>query len=549
MAQLKSKQIRFSNPGDIIVAGDDNNGSILSLGKVPGQALVVKNVGTEAAPKLALAYDIVSGSLVSYDDTETSLGASTVQDAIVKLKSSVSTALVYTGTVDASNATFSPELPTPLKKGTYYQVSHPGSAIPTNNTGAANEAVLSGDAVVWNGQYWDVVAHIDAMVSGTSGEIAVTGNADIGYTVSIDKGYIGQTSLTTLGTITTGIWNGTKIDLANGGTNTNLSTVPDNSIIFKEGTGVSVTTPVATNYTVTMTESYTGPFANDPAMAANIQDNISSRVPGIKYTIHSTSTTENVIQWFSTPNIAQINGNIGLTGSVTATLTSKLTGVQINITGSIANQHAIFPVAGSPAYPGSSDQLMADSWTVSNVTGTGLNNGDVIPSQYGPFPMVGAQIETAYTITSIDLSVPSNVSLGSNKVGDVIGSLNYSAADGNFLIANFNIEEPANQAHTFLSFDPNTGEFVWVTPNQIFDQARKTHFITEEVAITAENGPVQLSNTPVDGSVQVFVNGLKLGLKDYTVAGQTVTLVPASIGYNVEATDVIDVSYNFVTAS
>lgn len=48
---------------------------------------------------------------------------------------------------------------------------------------------------------------------GTAGRVTVTGNA-----IDIASTYVGQTSLTTLGTITTGVWTGTAIAIANGGT-------------------------------------------------------------------------------------------------------------------------------------------------------------------------------------------------------------------------------------------------------------------------------------------------------------------------------------------
>lgn len=50
-------------------------------------------------------------------------------------------------------------------------------------------------------------------VVGTAGRIDISGG-----TVDIDNSYIGQTSITTLGTITTGTWNGDTIAIANGGT-------------------------------------------------------------------------------------------------------------------------------------------------------------------------------------------------------------------------------------------------------------------------------------------------------------------------------------------
>ena len=60
-------------------------------------------------------------------------------------------------------------------------------------------------------------------LSYSNGVLTVGGTADritvSGTTVDIASTYVGQTSITTLGTITTGTWNGTAIDETHGGTN------------------------------------------------------------------------------------------------------------------------------------------------------------------------------------------------------------------------------------------------------------------------------------------------------------------------------------------
>jgi hypothetical protein len=54
-------------------------------------------------------------------------------------------------------------------------------------------------------------------VTGTAGQIDVA-NSTTTPVISIDAGYVGQTSITTLGTIATGIWNGTPVTVPHGGT-------------------------------------------------------------------------------------------------------------------------------------------------------------------------------------------------------------------------------------------------------------------------------------------------------------------------------------------
>lgn len=66
-------------------------------------------------------------------------------------------------------------------------------------------AASAGAGMVANGNAFDVV--------GTSNRITV--NAD---SIDISASYVGQTSITTLGTIATGTWNGSTLDVAHGGT-------------------------------------------------------------------------------------------------------------------------------------------------------------------------------------------------------------------------------------------------------------------------------------------------------------------------------------------
>lgn len=58
-----------------------------------------------------------------------------------------------------------------------------------------------------------------AAITGTTNRVTVTAGV-----VDISASYVGQASITTLGTIGTGVWNGTIIDAAHGGTGVNNST-------------------------------------------------------------------------------------------------------------------------------------------------------------------------------------------------------------------------------------------------------------------------------------------------------------------------------------
>ena len=62
-------------------------------------------------------------------------------------------------------------------------------------------------------------------ITGTAGRVSVTNGGGVAGnpTIDIDAGYVGQATITTLGTVGTGTWQGTKIGLAYGGTNADLS--------------------------------------------------------------------------------------------------------------------------------------------------------------------------------------------------------------------------------------------------------------------------------------------------------------------------------------
>ena len=69
-------------------------------------------------------------------------------------------------------------------------------------------------------------------VSGTLNRITSTGGAT--PVIDISASYVGQSSITTLGTITTGTWNGTAVDVAHGGTG--RTTLTNHGVLVGAGT-------------------------------------------------------------------------------------------------------------------------------------------------------------------------------------------------------------------------------------------------------------------------------------------------------------------------
>lgn len=93
------------------------------------------------------------------------------------------------------------------------------------------KSAVAGDGLTYTTGVLDVV--------GTANRI--TANAD---SIDIASTYVGQSSITTLGTITTGVWNGTTVAVPDGGTG--ATTFTQNGVIYGNGTSALQVTAVAT---------------------------------------------------------------------------------------------------------------------------------------------------------------------------------------------------------------------------------------------------------------------------------------------------------------
>lgn len=101
-----------------------------------------------------------------------------------------------------------------VSAGTYY------GAITVDTYGRVTAA--DADLVIGNGVVARTSAgnYVNRAVTGTTNFVTVTNGDGVSGnpTITISTGYVGQTSITTLGTIVTGTWTGTTIAVANGGT-------------------------------------------------------------------------------------------------------------------------------------------------------------------------------------------------------------------------------------------------------------------------------------------------------------------------------------------
>lgn len=158
-----------------------------------------------------------------------------VEDSIASLGSAFNYVGTLVGGADASSA-LDLALEAEKDAGDYYKVTTAGYF----KVGAGDAFFANvGDGLVFNSNGGvDKIDNTNSEVQGTAGRVSVTGSTDTGFVVDIDAGYVGQSSITTLGTITTGTWSADTIAIANGGTGL-TSVGAANTVLTSDGSALA----------------------------------------------------------------------------------------------------------------------------------------------------------------------------------------------------------------------------------------------------------------------------------------------------------------------
>lgn len=135
----------------------------------------------------------------------------------------------------------------------------------TQTTDAVSKGQLDQAVTALQSEIDDV--SLNTVVLGTAGRITVSGDAQQGWTVNLASNYVGQNSITTVGTITSGRWQGNAITSQYGGTG--FSTYAGGDLLVGIGTSLA-RLPIGTpNQVLKVNSSGTG-LEYGPAVDASL---------------------------------------------------------------------------------------------------------------------------------------------------------------------------------------------------------------------------------------------------------------------------------------
>lgn len=264
-------------------------------------------------------------------------------------------------------------------------------------------------------------------ITGTASRLTVTNGDGVSGnpTLDISTSYVGQATITTLGTITNGTWNGTTIAVGNGGTG--ATTFTTNGVLFGNAASAVGVTAAGTTGQVLVATTGSAPTW--------------STLSGISVTSFSAGTTG------FTPNSAT-TGAVTLAGILNLAsggTNANLTAVNGGVVYSTASAMAI-SAAGTSNQVLQSNGAAAPTWTSTpTITGTnftGIPNGALTNSS---ITVTGG---TGLGVSGSPVSLGGTVTLSNTGVTSAIGTTNQVNVSGATGAVTFSLPQSINTTAT-----------------------------------------------------------------------------------------------------
>ncbi len=223
---------------------------------------------------------------------------------------------------------------------------------------SAATSIVAGNGLTLTGSTLDVVGTTNRIIS----------NAD---SIDIDSNYVGQTSITTLGTITTGVWTGTDVAIADGGTGsstaggarTNLGL---GTIATQDSNNINITGGTITGI-INLAVAYGGTGASN---AAGARTNLGLGTISTQDSSAVSITGGSII---GITDLALADGGTGASDATTARSNLGL--------GSIATQNSSSISITGGTITGITDITVADGGTGASTATIGFNNLSPLTTQ------------------------------------------------------------------------------------------------------------------------------------------------------------------------